>query len=448
MAMVVKNNMQAKNTLNQLNRNEKALSKDLKKLSSGLRVNAADDDASGYAISERMDQQIRALEQDNANTQNGSSLLKVAEGAMNSTVEILTTLKEKVINAANDTNTDSDRATIQKELNQALDQIDDNANTTYNGKMLLDGSHNSEVLSPGTYTHLSNESMANGTKSIDKLVNLKSRDGDKLGIFPGDTIVVTYVKNGVTYAGPTATVNGETKVGLTVTNTSRLSDLFQWARSDFSIGGGTTDKSLIGKDQYGNNVYTADGGDAFTVQAKNPGLAGQISGLTINVQNSEGMVRKSTNRILNNFSETIRAQNPSEDNALTFQTGTKANQSIKAGFTDMRSVALGLKGTDGTKLKITSQVMANAAINVLDNAIAKVLNQQTTVGALQSRMDFTSANIVTSAENTTSSMSVIRDADMAKEMTSYTKNNVLTQASQSMLAQANQNSSSVLSLLQ
>ncbi len=114
----------------------------------------------------------------------------------------------------------------------------------------------------------------------------------------------------------------------------------------------------------------------------------------------------------------------------------------------MRSVALGLKGTDGTKLKITSQVMANAAINVLDNAIAKVLNQQTTVGALQSRMDFTSANIVTSAENTTSSMSVIRDADMAKEMTSYTKNNVLTQASQSMLAQANQNSSSVLSLLQ
>ncbi len=438
MAMVVKNNMQAKNTLNQLNRNEKALSKDLKKLSSGLRVNAADDDASGYAISERMDQQIRALEQDNANTQNGSSLLKVAEGAMNSTVELLTTLKEKVINAANDTNTDSDRATIQKELNQAIDQIDDNANTTYNGKMLLDGSHNSEVLSPGTRTHMSNESLANGTLVIDELVNLKGRDGDKLGIFPGDTVTISYVKNGVT--------NPQT---VKVDETTMFADLFQWSPclEDFELLD-HADKSLIGQDQHGNDVFTADGGDALTIRALQPGLDGQISGLTISVQDSEGMVRKSTNRILNNFTETIRAQNPSEDNALTFQTGTKANQSIKAGFTDMRSVALGLKGTDGTKLKITNQVMANAAINVLDNAIAKVLNQQTTVGALQSRMDFTSANIVTSAENTTSSMSVIRDADMAKEMTSYTKNNVLTQASQSMLAQANQNSSSVLSLLQ
>lgn len=438
MAMVVKNNMQAKNTLNQLNKNTQALSKDLKKLSSGLRVNAADDDASGYSISERMDQQIRALEQDNANTQNGNALLKVAEGAMNSTVDILKTLKEKVINAANDTNTDKDRATIQKELNQALDQIDDNAVTTYNGKMLLDGSLNSEVLSPGTYTHLSNESLAEGTNKYTLLSEMKSRDGDSLGIVPGDKVTISYVKNGKTHS-----------TTLEVAEDTDLIQVFNWqpCKKDL-IMDNFADKSKIGKDQFGNDVFTADGGEALTYRAKEPGLDGQIGGLTISIQESDGTVRKSANRILDNFNETIRAQNPTEDNALTFQTGVKANQSIKSGLQDMRSVALGLKGNDGTKLKITSQLEANAAINVIDNAIAKVLNQQTTVGALQSRMDFTSANIVTAAENTTASMSIIRDADMAKEMTSYTKNNVLTQASQSMLAQANQNSSAVLSLLQ
>jgi flagellin len=98
-------------------------------------------------------------------------------------------------------------------------------------------------------------------------------------------------------------------------------------------------------------------------------------------------------------------------------------------------------------LDITSQASANAAINVLDNALGKVLNQQTTLGALQSRMLFTSANINTASENTQASMSIIRDADMAKEMTAYVKANVLSEASQAMLSQANQNSSSVLSLL-
>jgi flagellin len=114
----------------------------------------------------------------------------------------------------------------------------------------------------------------------------------------------------------------------------------------------------------------------------------------------------------------------------------------------MRSVALGLKTPDGKTLNISTQAKANAAINVVDTALQKVLDQITKVGAVESRLDYTSSNIVIAAENTQSSMSVIRDADMAKEMAAYTKDNVLMQASQSMLAQANQNSSSVLSLLQ
>ncbi|MBO4852598.1 MAG: flagellin, partial [Schwartzia sp.] len=128
--MVVKNNMSAINTLNTLNKNHSALSNSLKKVSSGMRINSAADDASGYAISERMRVQIRSLDQDNKNTQNGNAMMKVAEGAVQSTVDILKTLKEKVINAANDTNTDSDRQQIQKELDQSIDQINDNANVT------------------------------------------------------------------------------------------------------------------------------------------------------------------------------------------------------------------------------------------------------------------------------------------------------------------------------
>ena len=152
--------------------------------------------------------------------------------------------------------------------------------------------------------------------------------------------------------------------------------------------------------------------------------------------------------MLDNFSETIRAENKSNDNAITLQVGTKANQSIRVGLTDMRAEALGLQSSTGTTLNVTTQKNANAAINVLDNAIQKALDQQTTIGSVESRLEYTSTNLTTSSQNVQASESTIRDADMAKEMTNYTKNNVLLQAAQSMLAQANQSSSSVLSLLQ
>ncbi len=198
MAMVVKNNMSAISTLNTLNRNSAALTKSLGKVSSGMRINGAADDASGYAISERMRVQIRSLDQDNRNTQNGSSMMKVAEGAVSSTVEILKTLKEKVINAANDTNTDADRATVQKELDQSIDQIDDNANMTYNGKYLVDGSKNK--AGEATYTSLTNQSLSTDTTAATKLTDLKSRSGDELQIQSTDKITVSYVQQGKTYS--------------------------------------------------------------------------------------------------------------------------------------------------------------------------------------------------------------------------------------------------------
>ena len=377
--------------------------------------------------------QILGLDQANQNTQNGTSMMKVAEGAVSSTVDILKTLKEKVINAANDTNTDADRATIQKELDQSIDQINDNANVTYNGKYLVDGSHNSKVTA--TTTALTNESLASDTASSAVFSTLKDRNGNSLNIQESDTITMSVVKEGKT---STFSVRGSDK----------LSDLVKCGsdKSLLSASIGTT--STIGSDVAGDTVSTADGGQALTIHAASTGVTGQVSGLTFSVTNTKGQVQKSANAILDNFTESIRAQNKSDDNAINLQVGTKANQSIRVGLTDMRAEALGLQSSNGNTLKIGTPQYANAPINVLDNAVQKALDQQTTIGSVESRLSYTSSNLTTASENVQASESTIRDADMAKEMTEYTKNNVLLQAAQSMLAQANQSSSSVLSLLQ
>ena len=600
MAMVVKNNMTAVNTLNILNKNSSALSKSLQKVSSGMKINSAADDASGYAISERMRVQIRSLDQANQNTQNGSSMMKVAEGAVSSTVEILKTLKEKAINAANDSNTDSDRQTIQKELDQSIDQINDNANVTFNGKYLVDGSKNSK--GNATYTVLTNQSLATDTKASTKLTDLKARNGDALEIVDTDFVTVSYVQAGNTYSttfsakdatlqdifnhaegaddsskifadamnksvaasmgNDAAAAKAEIKTaddvayGTAVTNkildgTLRADD-FETIMQDANIGGtaktfntdcvtaaiaainaynaatdvaadakidmsnlkkflndartdfknnitaaekmefcktleedanyvanisntnlanakkatdaydafkadkadsdaahtAVVDSATVGIDGAGDKVNTASGDKGISITANVDGIKGQISGLNISISDSKGNVKKSANAALDAFSETIRAQNESEDNAISLQVGANANQSIKIGLTDMRAEALGLKGADGTTLNISTQNKANAAINVLDNAIQKALDQQTTIGSVESRLEYTSSNLTTASENVQASESTIRDADMAKEMTNYTKNNVLLQAAQSMLAQANQSSSNVLSLLQ
>ena len=582
MAMVVKNNMTAINTLNTLNKNSSALSKSLQKVSSGMKINSAADDASGYAISERMRVQIRSLDQANQNTQNGSSMMKVAEGAVSSTVEILKTLKEKAVNAANDSNTDSDRQTIQKELDQSIDQINDNANVTFNGKYLVDGSKNSK--GNATYTVLTNQSLGTETTASTKLTDLTARSGDSLEIADTDNVTVSYVQAGKTYTttfsakGATLqdiftnaeAVDASSQIFASATNKSvaastgekdanivtkasadlaeakkqlgtvvigdvaedirkynaaqtdadkkidleELNDYLDTSGTTWALKGtittddqkctfaeklandknyaaliasanGTNAKAMdakyqgnigtlgdkkttyaeaktidananttlvssatVGIDANGDKVDTASGEKGMSITANTEGVAGQISGLNISISDSKGNVKKSANAALDAFSETIRAQNKSDDNAISLQVGASANQSIKVGLTDMRAEALGLKGADGTTLNISTQGKANAAINVLDNAIQKALDQQTTIGSVESRLEYTSSNLTTASENVQSSESTIRDADMAKEMTNYTKNNVLLQAAQSMLAQANQSSSNVLSLLQ
>jgi len=447
MALVVKNNMSALNTLNIMNQNNSALSKSLQKVSSGMKINSAADNPAGYAISERMRVQIRSLDQDNQNAQNGQNMLKTAEGSVSSTVDILKTLKEKVLDAANDTNTTYDRQTIQDYLDQAVDQINDNANATYNGQLLIDGSKNKQITASSTVTY-SNESLSTQSGFASALTGLLDRNGNSLNILAKDTVTISYVTNGKTM---TTSFSVGTSSLTTVFNSVNTATGY----SDFANGvsfGQTYANSIIGTTAEGLLSHTADGSSVLSISSSAGGITGNISGFTISITGTDGNVKKSANAVLDAWGEQISAQDKSNDNAINMQIGTKSSQTIRVGLSDMRARALGLQGvsSDGSvqNLDISTRANANAAINVLDNAVQKALKEQTKIGAVENRLDYTQSNLTTQSENVQASESTIRDANMAKEMTEYTKNNVLMQASQAMLAQANSSSQNVLQLLQ
>lgn len=466
MALIVKNNMDSVNALKNLSKNTEAMHKDLKKLAQGEKITSAGDGASEYAISERMRVQVKSLDQDDQNAQNGISILNVAAGAVDSTISVLRTMKEKAIDAANDSNSNADREIIQKAIDDAISQIDDNALVGYNGINMLDGMHNDGVVSGGTYTHFTNSALSEDTTANTALTALMSRSGESLGIRETDVLTISWVQNGET---STKTISPLTYTYTkdmrdptdpfalpdirTFTEPLYLEKIFENIADDddnippFSL---SSTGAYIGTDQAGEEVSTVDGRNAITLKADNPGIAGQIAGVTFGIYDGSGKPREAANKFLNEFTETIQAQNQSDDNALVLQIGTRANQNLKVGFIDMRASALGLTSITSPKqnLSVSTQANAAAAINVLDNALQKVLNQQTKIGAETSRLEYTSANLVMNSENTQAAESVIRDADMAREQTAYARDSILTQAAQAMLAQSNQNSSSVLSLLQ
>ena len=459
MSMHIKNNMDSLRIQNILTANTKKTQSQLGKIASGLKINGAADDASGYAISEGMRVQIRALSQAEQNAQNGTSMMKVAEGAVSSTVDIIRTMKEKAINAANDTNTDADRQIIQKEFNQMIDQIDDNAHVTYNGKYLIDGSKNHAIKA--TATVFANDYLEEpDLQNPRKLVDFKDAQGESLNIQKSDNITISLVQDGKTYT-KTYQVGDRTLGELLTGIPGGFHD--DIAKDGYKGGLSFIDSTeYYGYDGFDNKIKPPSGKKTtiITMEVQNlndkpshveeaeAGLPFQLGGITFSITDRDGKVKTSTNAKLNQFHEVLRAQNASEDNALVLQIGSKANQSIKVGLTDMRAHALALRGSDGSYVSLSNQVHANAAIEVLDNALSKALDQQTTIGAIQSRLSYTIDNIVTARTNIQSAESVIRDADMAKEMTSYTRENLLSQAAQSMLAQSNQQSSNVLSLLQ
>lgn len=582
MAMVIKNNISSKKTLNTLDKNSKAMAKSLAKVSSGMKINSAADDASGYAISERMRVQIRGLDQDRANTQNASSMMKTVGGALDSTVDALKALKEKAVNAANDTNTDADRATIQKEVNQYIDQIDDNANVTFNGKRLFDGSVdaastvnqtiikalNSEWIGSSldlikqayglsfdedgtsvrtmdmdfensggsTLAYVSSSFSGHQTSKLSLRVNmdfynaLNQTDVNGSTTTPGAGYLDRTIAHELTHAVMSANIDDFASLKLYITegaaelthgvDDERAATLKSMTAADYSTlfsSGGTagTQEPYAGGYAFlrylnvkGGHDHTMQrfmsvldeqGGNATddAVSAATKGrfktLAEATTQFVADMNSSSSNVAFYKNYCgidLDNAdtgsitgsdawggdeetAETIVPEGESSnfwyypasrssvidgltvewpsfdrpDAGFRFQVGTKANQIVKAAFSDIHAEALGLQSKTGEKVSIETRAKAKDAITLFDKAIGKVLDQQTTVGSIQSRLNYTAANLTTASENVQHAESTVRDADMAKEMTEYTKNNILLQSAQSMLTQSNQNSSAVMSLL-
>ncbi|MGG3383395.1 flagellin [Heyndrickxia faecalis] len=419
--MIINHNLAALNTLNRLNTATNAQSKAMQKLSSGLRINSAADDAAGLAISEKMRSQIRGLNQATSNAQDASSLAQTAEGALNEITDILQRMRELATQAANDTNTTDDREQIQKEMNQLTSEINRIGNTTeFNTQKLLDGS-----------------------KTTHSATSAQVASGDISSLF----------KQQLSSLGD-ITVNGQ---DVTLTSTKQLSG----TTTAFNASAlATALQSDI------NQVYdgTKNNGVQFTVAASADG-----KGITI-TNKATGLA--SIVEISGDGASTLGLANASatgtdEGKGLKFQIGANENQSITLKINDMRSVALGISSTsadsgftsaltvtDGTNdaekehaLDVSSADSAAKAITTIDQAIKKVSTERANLGAFENRLDHTVNNLTTSSENLTSAESRIRDVDMAKEMSEQTKQSILAQAAQAMLAQANQQPQQVLQLL-
>lgn len=533
MAMVVQHNIAAQMALGELNKNNDKLRKSLEKVSNGQKINSAKDDASGYVISEKMREMVRTLEQDNRNVQNGSALLKTAEGGINNIVEELRNLKELAINAATDTNTDWDRAIIQKEFTQKMANINDIASeTNYNGKRLLDGSlGNSATAVKGPYNP-NRPGGSNGTSLTAGFTPVSGTSFWQPYTNPVNNPVPPHWVSGSLKYPVTESFQGSptTKVYADFSSYSVSGSVAQALNGKgFSIACGTCSQylsikfdgsigalaSTLGSDKKGTPQYTigiknvrsmADLAQAIfrgvgTARGESIGPNDTVTidngghNITMYLDSATGkyIIEKNANPLQFYGRGTYDEPEPEPDEVyygyeapLRIHHGPKANQSINLYINDMHTKSLGtgklmaggmpINDEDIARydalsydknlqtawletlslaqdkslgdVSVTTQKKANVAIRVIDGAIDYALNESVRMGAYLARLEYTDANVTTMDENVQAAESTIRDADMAKEMTEYTKNNVLLQASQSMLAQANQNSSSVLSLLQ
>ena len=402
MGMVVRSNIMALNANRQLGMNNSQVSKSLEKLSSGYKINRAGDDASGLAISEKMKAQIKGLDTASANSQDGISLVQTAEGALTEVHDMLNRMVELTGKAANGTiDNDTDRAALQKEMDALLDEIDRIADSTdFNGIKLLNGAMG------GYKGELTGNLKNNGTVSDVTITGGKLANTDVVEITVGTNGQATVSKvgganlpAGVTFAGVTDSTGVTTLKAVVDRTNATAADAAKWEGVEIRVN--------VAKSPA--NVETG----IFTVKADTNGNVG--GGLTLQI-----------------------GATGDEYNKVTVAVG------------DMSSTGLGINA-----LRATGIMSQDAAATALDqiktgakSAINTVSSVRANLGAMQNRLEHTINNLDVATENMQSANSRIRDTDMAKEMMEYTKQNVLTQAAQAMLAQANQQPQSILQLLQ
>lgn len=429
MGLQINTNVNALNAYRNLTGTQSSMTTSLERLSSGLRINRAADDAAGLAISEKLRSQVNGLNQAQANAQDGVSLIQTAEGALNEVHSILQRMRTLAVQSASDTNTDKDRAQLQKEvaaLNKEIDGI--SKRTQFNGMGLLDGSFTAKALQIGANTNqtmaVSINSMGTGGLGLAGTSNAAFVDSTDAAITGMTSQGV--VENG-TYAIRTAATAGD-PLEVVDLNGNKVGTV---AADGLS--------ATIGSATVAVGAGTLSNGDKFTfsTQAFTPS-AGTIAEISGGVAAGSytfaagGAVTDAAGKEVGKWSGAD----------VSFNDGSKIKLSANITAADTLGVA------DGSgAVNLATKAGASNALDKIDIAIGRVSDQRADLGALQNRLTHTINNLGVSAENLAASESRIRDTDMAKEMTNFTRSQILKQAGVSMLAQANQSSQSVLKLL-
>lgn len=449
MSMTINTNVAALNTLNQLNKNSDATSSSLEKLSSGYAINSAADDAAGLAISEKMETQIRGLDQAATNAEDGISMIQTAEGALDETGDILQRMRELAVQAGNDTNTDDDRAEIQKEIDQLIEEIDRIASDTeFNTKKLLNGSmaataEISANASAAEGVELKDVDLESGdyTVSITNAATAVEVSSDTTGLGANVAATAGEAVSAGSYTIEVAEDDGNYTLTLKNSNGETLDSTTTDYSADVTLGGFTiTAGATISEGTLTfDNTVTAD----VAITDADGNVVSQQTGLeaslTSSVISTEGGIDITVNSDLVDGDDTVTVNN----NSISFQIGANAGQTTSMAISAMSASDLGVD-----KIDVSTQEGAEEALTAIEDAVTTVSSERAKLGAYQNRLEHTINNLETSSENLTSAQSRIRDTDMAAEMTEYSQNNVLTQAATAMLAQANSQTENVLTLLQ
>ena len=460
--MVVQHNMQAANANRMLNVTTSAQSKSTEKLSSGYRINRAADDAAGLTISEKMRKQIKGLDRASTNAEDGVSAVQTAEGALTEVHSMLQRMNELATQSANGTNSNTDRKAIQDEIDQLTTEIDRVSETTkFNETYLLKGdgaekAHNVNAHDAG----IDGVTLTDKGDTVD--VTLKTLNaGDKISIAGknysiGSTVAEAKALLGTTYDGTVkATINGTEYTLVADGDEDKTTNkLKQTSIEALVVGGATVEAGGKKATVITDKAPNADGIDDNDSTVITAGKAYQLQTAEIVKASSIGADTAAVNNTANNnaydkatTSFELKKGTVSYKDALSFNlhVGADADMTnkITVNIDSMNSAGLGVKG-----IKADTEQDATYAIDAIADAISTVSSQRSALGAVQNRLEHTINNLDNVVENTTSAESRIRDTDMAEEMVNYSKNNILAQAGQSMLAQANQSNQGVLSLLQ
>ncbi|ADJ29045.1 flagellin [Nitrosococcus watsonii] len=484
MPQTINTNIASLNAQRNLNSSQNALQTSMERLSSGLRINNAKDDAAGLAITERMTSQIRGLAQAGRNANDAISVTQTAEGGLKESSNILQRMRELAVQSANDTNSDADRANLQKEVSQLQKELNRLADsTTFNGKNLLDGSFTGQKFQIGANA---NESIGFSINSA-RATTLGEQLGKGIANAGTGLAVATDTTGGNTVAAQNITVNGSTgskSVALTGNESAKaIADLVNGqsgatgvtasaqtsVKLDNVADDGTVSFTLQSSGgsaaQISAGVTTTDVtnlADAINAQSAETGVTATLSENrdSITLENAQGediLISEANNtgasgNAFNVGGVTVEDTGGDDSIVVGGQVSFQSDKSFTVTSDDGTNTVVGAGGVTSAlssvaQIDLSTQDGSNSALSVIDKALGSIATQRADLGALQNRFESTISNLENVSENTSAARSRIQDADFAAETAEMTRNKILQQAGTAMLAQANAQPQGVLSLL-